>query len=82
MQNGERTEDRISALEKDMWRGNGKPGITTRLATLEDDVERLERKQRLIANQGWAILLLLLTLMGTVIATRHTDTITQHSSMF
>jgi len=27
---------RLANLEKDMWFGNGKPGITTRMALMED----------------------------------------------
>jgi hypothetical protein len=34
---------RLSALEKDMWFGNGKPGITTRMAVMEDIVRRIDR---------------------------------------
>jgi hypothetical protein len=34
-------EDRISKLERDMWHGNGKSGVTTRLEKLEDNVQRL-----------------------------------------
>lgn len=32
----------LDALKKDMWIGNGKPGVTTRLLQLEGAVDRLE----------------------------------------
>ncbi len=34
---------RLDRLEKDMWYGNGKPGITTRVSDLEARVTTLER---------------------------------------
>ena len=36
------TEERIERLEKDMWFGNGKPGMVTRMANQEKSTERFE----------------------------------------
>ena len=38
----DQTEDRLDIVERDMWRGNGLPGITTRLKMLEEDVSDLK----------------------------------------
>jgi hypothetical protein len=75
-------EHRIGRLEKDMWHGNGKPGLTTRMQQAEDaikmtgkcidEVEReakesmrmIVRRQEGTDRKFWAIILLLLTLLG------------------
>lgn len=36
-------EERLYRLEKDMWFGNGKPGLTVRMALMEDCYEKLAR---------------------------------------
>lgn len=33
----------VDRHDQDMYRGNGKPGITTRIAILEDCVEKISR---------------------------------------
>lgn len=33
---------RLSSVEKDLYRGNGKPGITIRLAVLEECVDKID----------------------------------------
>ena len=37
-------EEDIRLLKKDMWYGNGLPGMTTRMKTVEDKVEKLEKR--------------------------------------
>jgi hypothetical protein len=32
---------RLGVIEKDIWFGNGKPGLTTRMALMEDCVEKI-----------------------------------------
>lgn len=34
-------DDRIKRLEKDMWHGNGKPGMTTRMAVAEECMDTI-----------------------------------------
>jgi hypothetical protein len=41
-------ERRICALEKDMWHGNGKPGVTTRVALMEDGMEEIKGMKKSI----------------------------------
>lgn len=36
------TTRRLDRLEKDLWYGNGKPGLTTRMAAAETAIVRLE----------------------------------------
>jgi hypothetical protein len=64
--------------DKDLYRGNGKPGLTTRMARQEDAMdaacERLDKsdkRQDRTQSMFWAIILLLLTILGGVI----TDTV-------
>lgn len=55
---------RLSKLEKDMWLGNGKPGLTTRMATVENILEtnkeaeeRRYRKQDRIEILLWGAII-------------------------
>lgn len=85
--------ERIDALvfqhDKDLYRGNGKPGLTTRMQQAEDKMENIDtciEDQSLridkIDKKFWAIILLLLTLLGGVIADIVEKTQTQgHSSL-
>lgn len=36
-----RLHEAVNRHEKDLYRGNGKPGLTTRMAVVEDAVERI-----------------------------------------
>lgn len=40
----------IKRIEKDMYYGNGKPGMTTRMATMEDCTERIDNSLRWIVR--------------------------------
>jgi hypothetical protein len=64
-------EHRIGRLEKDMWHGNGKPGLTTRMQQAEDalsatkiNIEDTNKRISSTDRKFWAIILLLLTLLG------------------
>jgi len=57
----------IHQHEKDLYRGNGKPGITTRLKTLEDSMERIEDLQAATDRKFWAVIVLLITILGSII---------------
>jgi hypothetical protein len=65
-----RTEDierRVAKLEKDVIHGNGLPGLTTRMAMGENRMENIEQKQKSIALQFWAIIILLMSTLTAVI---------------
>jgi hypothetical protein len=61
----------IHKIEKDMYHGNGKPGVTTRLEVLEGDVLALTMDMTAVKRMFWAVILLLLTILGAVISQRH-----------
>jgi hypothetical protein len=61
----------IHKIEKDMYHGNGKPGITTRLEVLEGDVLALTVDMTAVKRMFWAVILLLITILGAVISQRH-----------
>ena len=63
----EQDRDDFDHLKRDMWFGNGKPGITTRVSSGEDRMTALEKNVSQIKTMFWAIVLLLLTILGTVI---------------
>lgn len=53
--------DDVVAAVKEMdgtVRGNGKPGLTTRVAVVESTVEEVQRKQSATHKRLWAVLLL------------------------
>jgi len=70
----EQVEKEVSYHRKMLLEGNGKPGLTTRMQQVEDCMEVQEQR---ITDQGkridkidtkfWAIILLLLTLLGGVV---------------
>jgi hypothetical protein len=41
-------EGRISKVEKDLWVGNGKPGLTTRIALVEESMEDIKGMKKSI----------------------------------
>lgn len=66
------TSGRIRKIEKDLYFGNGKPGITTRLELLEDAVDRIEQTLKdFQKGQDWLIRLvaggLILAVLNMVI---------------
>jgi len=80
-------EKLIYKLETDMYYGNEKPGITTRMQGGEDRMDRIEKTQADINTKFWAIILLLATAIittSTAIVTHaiSSSSVTTHSSMF
>ncbi len=64
----------VERHDKDLYRGNGKPGLTTRMQQAEDRMDSHEDcmdtfDERItgIDKKFWAIILLLLTLLGGVL---------------
>jgi len=53
--------------EKDLYRGNGKPGLTTRMQQAEDCLDIHTEQIRDTKRMFWAIIVLLLTLLGGVV---------------
>jgi hypothetical protein len=63
--------------DKDLYRGNGKPGLTTRMAQQESAMEvatgridKADKRQDRTQSMFWAIILLLLTILGTGVLKR------------
>ena len=52
----------INQLEKDMYHGNGKPGMTTRMAQVETITERID------GSLKWIVRLLVGTLLTGVVS--------------
>jgi len=72
--NGVDVAGRLGRVEKDLYYGNGKPGITTRIQQNEDCLEqhgeRMDAHDRRIDGvdtKFWAIILLLITLLAGVV---------------
>lgn len=57
----------ITHLKKDMWFGNGQPGVTTRLAKVEGRMDKVEKNQSATVRLLVSILLLLIAALGTEI---------------
>ena len=49
--------------DQDLYRGNGKPGVTTRLQQGEDRMTALEKRMESIDFKFWAIITLLIASM-------------------
>lgn len=80
---GESANKMLLRINKDMYYGNGKPGITTRVQQAEDKLVALDECDELmtkringVENKFWAIILLLITILGGVV----TDIITKGAS--
>lgn len=76
MPNGFTEQDRedFNHLKRDMWYGNGKKGVTTRLDLGEDRMDRLEKAQgKQNTKQNWALTLLITTLVAVIVnlVTKH-----------
>lgn len=50
-------EARLEAIEKDLYRGNGKQSYSTRLTVVENDLATLSK------NSGWIVKLVITTLL-------------------
>lgn len=60
-------ESRVQKHDDDLYRGNGKPGITTRIAVCEERIEGVkEDLEKLVKGQAWATRLTIATLLGLV----------------
>lgn len=76
MSNGGDISATVRRLEQDVWHGdNRKAGLTTRIQQAEDRLDSGDRRMTTqdkridsFANMFWAIILLLLTILGGVIA--------------
>lgn len=72
---GETLAELVYRHEKDLYRGNGLPGLCTRMKVVEDDVEatnlrcdKSDERQEKTQRMFWAVILLLLTIFGTQLA--------------
>lgn len=81
-ESGESIASLVRRHDKDLYRGNGKPGLTTRMARQEDAMEvaidrldKSDKRQDRTQSMFWAIILLLLTILGGVI----TDAVKVHN---
>ena len=64
----ERIEGRLNRIETDMWHGNGKPGVTVRLQSLEDRVTNWEKSVEKRETKQNIILGAVLSLVGMMVA--------------
>lgn len=64
---GESLHDIVQRHEKDLYRGNGLPGITTRLKSVEDRVTTIEQLLQQKANRSDRKLNILLATTGTLV---------------
>lgn len=58
----------LHRIERDMYYGNGKPGICTRMEVAEGDIADVTKRLDNIDKKFWALILLALTILGTDIA--------------
>ena len=60
----------VQKHDDDLYRGNGKPGLTTRVAVCEERIDGVkELLEKLTANQSkmtWLVLATLLTVLGDI----------------
>lgn len=59
---------RLQRVYNDMYFGNGKPGITTRMAGAETKIGEHEKTISDIKKMFWAIVVLILSVLGTTLA--------------
>lgn len=66
---------RVAAIEKDLWKGNGKPGLCTRMEVAEGDIEAVnarcdntDKRFDNIDKKVWAVIMIGLTILGTSVA--------------
>lgn len=58
----------LERIEKDMYYGNGKPGLCTRMEVAEGEIKDVAEKIASLDKKFWALILLALTILGTEIA--------------
>jgi hypothetical protein len=51
----------------DMYLGNGKPGMTTRMDRMEVAMVEVQQQCRTLGRMFWAIIILLVTILGSII---------------
>lgn len=59
--------EKLERVYNDMYFGNGKPGITTRMAGAETKLEQHDRSITDIKRMFWTIVLLILSVLGTTV---------------
>lgn len=64
---GESISSMVMRHEKDLYRGNGKPGICTRMETGEDRMDGIESRQDKIDTKFNAIIILLITILAGLV---------------
>lgn len=57
-------ERTVRKLEKDMYHGNGKPGMTERLGRVEDIIERTNRN---LSKIVWLLVAMVVMIIGDLI---------------
>lgn len=65
MANESSMAETVRLLSKDVWHGNGKPGLCTRMEVEEGRMDNVEKRVGNIGKMFWAVILLLLTILGT-----------------
>lgn len=63
----------VRRMEKDLYYGNGKPGICTRMEVAEGHIEGVTERLDNIDKKFWALILLALTILGTDVASLFKD---------
>lgn len=61
-------EERFQRIEKDLWYGNGKRGLTTRMQQVEDKIENMSKSAEQAEKNSFQIKLLLIGAIVTAIA--------------
>lgn len=54
-------ETKVAKVEKDLYHGNGKPGLTTRIAMSEETVEKIAKNLGRLVWLGVSTLLVIIT---------------------
>ena len=82
LDSGETPVEMVQRHERELHRRNGKEGLFTRMAEQETLTGNLSADMKRVKAMFWAIILLLLTILGGVVvdASRHNDA-PQHSDV-
>lgn len=64
----EQDREILNRIQKDMYYGNGLPGLTTRMADGEKRMDRIEKAQGSIGTRlNWLMTLLVMTLISVIV---------------